>query len=87
MWIDKILNQILQNVYFSKTKKLNKDALSGEEIYTRQKTIYGATCYTKRTDKEWPVIVDKTLGSEKHMLTVLWSVKGPLVVEWLDLDE
>jgi hypothetical protein len=30
-----------------------------------------------------PVGVDNPIASEKHVLTVLWSIKGLLVIEWL----
>jgi hypothetical protein len=30
------------------------------------------------SDDERPVRVDQTIASENHMLTLLWSIKGPL---------
>jgi hypothetical protein len=35
------------------------------------------------SDNGRPVCVDDTIASEKQMLTVLWSIKGPFVIDWL----
>jgi hypothetical protein len=41
------------------------------------------THMSSMSDDNRPVRIDQTIANEKHVLTVLWSIKGPLVIEWL----
>jgi hypothetical protein len=43
---------------------------------------YSHTYLWLMSDDEHLVRVDQTIESEKHMLIVLWSMKGPSVIEW-----
>jgi hypothetical protein len=36
------------------------------------------------SDDKCPVRLDEMIASEKHMLTLLWSINSPLVIEWLE---